>query len=168
MGSHDSCEPSSFMHRAVFFLVLPILSYSAPPRFPLLPLRCPVTWQTYNPLRHGLMFWVYFFPALSAECCHSPTLFSLLSKFRSLDFVLSAVKGGGGGGLSTAWLCCFCGSHDVNRLNVFSSSSACASAELVKDGAVTHACVFLLEQTWLLNVIWLRVADVNTCGPRVH
>lgn len=48
------------------------------------------------------------------------------------------------------------------------SSSACASAELVKDGAVTHACVFLLEQTWLLNVIWLRVADVNTCGPRVH
>lgn len=99
-----------------FFFVLPFLSYSAPPRFPLLPLRCPVTWQTYNPLRHGLMFWVYFFRALSAECCHSPTLFSLLSKFRSLDFVLSAVKGGGG--LSTAWLCCFCGSHDVNLLNV--------------------------------------------------
>lgn len=56
---------SPLKHLLIFFWLYHSRPPLPPPRFPLLPLHCPMTWQTYNPLRHGLMFWVYFFPVLS-------------------------------------------------------------------------------------------------------
>lgn len=115
MGSHDSCEPSSFMHQAVFF-VLPFLSYSAPPAFPSS--HSVALWRGKR-IIHSDMVWcfgfIFFLLSLLSVATHPHYFHSFLN---SALWILYFRQWKGAGGLSTAWLCCFCGSHDVNLLNV--------------------------------------------------
>lgn len=61
--------------------ISPFLSSVFPSASSFLPLHSPVTWYSYNPLRHVLIFWLSFFRFLLAvECWLSPTHTFPLSK----------------------------------------------------------------------------------------
>ena len=106
-------------------------SRSLPPSLLLpsfLPLHSPVTWYSYNPLRHVLMFWDFFFFCccclLAVECWHSPTHSFSLSLSLSLNpslclFLLSPEKE------RKRMACRLCGSHYVNLLFVYLFVSVC-------------------------------------------
>lgn len=135
----------------------------------LLPLHSPVTWYSYNPLRHVLMFWI-FFPfcgvvvlthSLSPTCFSTPSTFvCFLSPQREREKWWTSV------GLVAAilWICCLfvclCSSTQQQHDNMCPCLLAAVATHLITCILSDGDCI---GSTCEHAVICLSIAFITGC-----